>query len=85
MLSFQQEPLPESGRVLLGDIVISLETVQRFCAGNRDAMRQELLLLFCHGLLHLIGYEHHTKALEKRMREKQAQYLGLELEKGWHE
>ena len=85
VLSFQQEPLPESGRVLLGDIVISLETVQRFCAGNRDAMRQELLLLFCHGLLHLIGYEHHTKALEKRMREKQAQYLGLELEKGWHE
>lgn len=85
VLSFEQKALPQSDRVVLGDIVISLETVQRFRAGNREAMRQELMLLFCHGLLHLLGYEHHTKTREKRMREKQALYLGLELEKVWHE
>jgi len=85
VLSFEQETLPQSDRVLLGDIVISLETVQRFCAGDREAMRRELMLLFCHGLLHLLGYEHHTKTREKKMREKQALYLGMELEKVWHE
>lgn len=85
VLSFEQEPLDRSDRILLGDIVISLETVQRFRGDDRKAMRQELMLLFCHGLLHLLGYDHHTKAQQKRMQEKQAAYLGVELEKVWHE
>lgn len=84
VLAFEQESMGPSNRALLGDIVISLETVLRFCGGDRKAMRAELMLLFCHGLLHLLGYDHHTKAQERVMREKQALYLELELDKVWH-
>jgi probable rRNA maturation factor len=62
---------------VLGDIVISLETVEARCAGDRAAMRNELRLLFCHGLLHLLGFVHDTKSRRARMQAKQAQYLGI--------
>ncbi len=84
VLSFQQEPLTHDGPRALGDIVISLETVQRFCKGQRARMRAEVRLLFCHGLLHLLGATHSTESRRKAMQEKQAQYLGTELERAWH-
>lgn len=68
---------------VLGDIVISLETVERRCAGDRTAMRDEVRLLFCHGLLHLLGYEHGSVRGRKRMAEKQAEYLGINIEVAW--
>ncbi len=84
VLAFEQEAPLHTDRCLLGDIIISLETVQRFCGNDRNAMRQELLLLFCHGLLHLFGYDHHKAADKRRMQEKQAHYLGIGLENVWH-
>lgn len=84
VLSFEQES-PDSGdKRLLGDVVISLETVQRYCGGVRDAMRMEVNLLFCHGLLHLLGYEHGKKEDKLRMQQKQAEYLNVGLENVWH-
>jgi probable rRNA maturation factor len=74
----------------LGDIVISLETVARRCASGavgvprRKAMRQELRLLFCHGLLHLLGSEHATEEARAEMNAKQARYLGVTEEAAWH-
>ena len=68
---------------VLGDIVISLETVEARCTGNRAAMRNELRLLFCHGLLHLLGFVHDTKSQRARMQAKQAQYLGIGQEEAW--
>ncbi len=84
VLSFPQEPQVHTARNLLGDIIISLETVQRFCGNDRNAMRQELLLLFCHGLLHLLGYTHHKITDKRLMQEKQAYYLGIGIENVWH-
>ena len=68
---------------VLGDIVISLETVERRCAGDRAAMRKEVELLFCHGLLHLLGYEHGDARQRKRMAARQAEYLDLSIEAVW--
>lgn len=78
VLSFEQPPLgaPKEPR-LLGDIVISLETVERRCAGERAAMRDEVRLLFCHGLLHLLGHDHATPRERARMVALQARYLGV--------
>ncbi len=84
VLAFEQEAPLHTDRRLLGDIVISLETVQRFCGGNRDAMRQELMLLFCHGLLHLLGYEHGNTSEKRLMQSKQAYYLDTEFKNVWH-
>ncbi|MBN2309373.1 MAG: rRNA maturation RNase YbeY [Candidatus Hydrogenedentes bacterium] len=68
---------------VLGDIVISLETVAERCRGDRPAMRGEVRLLFCHGLLHLLGYTHATARDRERMAEKQAHYLALRPELSW--
>ncbi len=84
VLAFAQEGSTFHGARVLGDIVISLETVERFCAGDRPAMRKEARLLFCHGLLHLLGYGHATKREEAAMKAKQAAYLGLDPKAAWH-
>lgn len=85
VLAFDQEPAetPDGARVL-GDIVISLETVERFCKGDPAAMRAEVRLLFCHGLLHLLGHEHGTPEGRKAMQERQAGHLGVSPALAWH-
>lgn len=86
VLSFCQPRLEAAHPTVLGDVVISLETVHRRCeriARMREAMREEVRLLFCHGLLHLLGYAHAAERDRKRMAEKQALYLGLEPRDAW--
>ena len=83
VLSFEQPPDASAGSRVLGDIVISLETVEHNCKGDREKMRQEVYLLFCHGLLHLLGYDHATKSERKIMQAKQAHYLGVDLRGAW--
>jgi len=84
VLSFSQERPSFSGARVLGDIVISLETVERFCRNDLAAIRSEVLLLFCHGFLHLLGYDHTTKSGRKAMQDRQARYLRLQEVKAWH-
>lgn len=84
VLSFGQEAQTPVMPRVLGDIVVSLETVEKRCGGCRDTMRQELRLLFCHGLLHLLGYVHDSEEGQERMQQKQARYLGVSKEAAWH-
>lgn len=71
-------------RRMLGDIVISMDVVEERCEGQRDNMRKEIYLLFCHGMLHLLGYDHEDDKTRKIMQEKQALYLGLPFDTVWH-
>lgn len=52
---------------LLGDIVLcpQVATGQAVAAGH--GLMDELLLLTCHGLLHLLGFDHAEPAEEKEM------------------
>ena len=85
VLSFaQEEDTAVGGSRALGDIVISLETVERFCGGDPVRMRDEVRLLFCHGLLHLLGNDHADAAGRKRMLDLQARYLGIDPDAAWH-
>lgn len=84
VLSFEQQgPVIPGGRVL-GDIVISLETAARNCGNDRTLMRNEIDLLLCHGLLHLLGYDHATKPDREIMTRKQATYLGVPEDTAWN-
>ena len=84
VLSFEQEPTPGlEGPRVLGDIVISLETIQRRCQQQRSVMTAELKLLFCHGLLHLLGHDHASKKDKEHMQQLQAHYLGCTPEAAW--
>ena len=83
VLSFEQDHAASKGLRVLGDIVISLETAERHCGGDRAMMRKEVNLLFCHGLLHLLGHDHATAKERMAMTELQAHYLGATTEAAW--
>ena len=83
VLSFEQEPGLIPGVRVLGDIVISLETVEGRGEGNLETMRADVRLLFCHGMLHLLGYDHATAAERRCMTEKLAQYLCVHNDAAW--
>ena len=83
VLSFEQAGSPDPRTRILGDIVISLETVVNRNDGNRSRMRDDVRLLFCHGMLHLLGFDHATAATRTVMNEKQAQYLGVPIPAAW--
>lgn len=78
VLSFGQGAIQPDGARMLGDIVISLETVARRVRGDGPAMRMEVQQLFCHGLLHLLGYDHATRAEADAMCGREARYLQRE-------
>ncbi len=80
VLSFEQDG-PEGP--ILGDVAISLETALRYSGGDRALARKEAGFLFCHGLLHLLGYNHSTRAEREEMTRKQAQYLGISERAAW--
>ncbi len=55
------------GSIPLGDVVLSLPQTKRQAARQGRDFRAELALLLTHGILHLLGYDHATKAQEKKM------------------
>jgi len=58
VLSFPDGELLPSGRVLQGEIVISLDTARRQAEALRHGELRELSELVLHGVLHLVGYDH---------------------------
>ena len=52
---------------LLGDIVLSDETIRRECGGLGRAPADHLTHLVVHGMLHLLGYDHGTASEARRM------------------
>lgn len=57
---------PDAG-ALLGDIVISLDTAARQARGRKRELFAEVRFLLAHGLLHLCGHDHATRAGKREM------------------
>lgn len=51
----------------VGEIFISLEKVQENAKRIRKSFLEELKFIFAHGVLHLFGYDHGTKAEKQKM------------------
>lgn len=67
----------ESGRILLGDMMISLER----CAAQGEefghGFEREIQYLTVHSILHLLGYDHVDEGEKKRqMREREKMIMG---------
>jgi len=52
---------------MLGDVVLSVETARRQAKRAGRDLASELRALMAHGLLHLVGYDHRTKAEARAM------------------
>jgi len=65
----------------IGDIIISMEKCARQAAKARHPLHHELALLVVHGVLHLLGHDHDTKARKKLMwQRQQAALLAMGIE-----
>lgn len=77
VLAFNQDFLnPETNRLYLGDIIISIDRARLQAADNNHTINEECALLTIHGTLHLLGYEHSDKKEKDRMWEIQDKILG---------
>lgn len=54
-------------RLQLGDIVVSIPTMRRQAAEYGHSEARECAFLICHGLLHLLGYDHMNETDEAQM------------------
>ena len=55
-------PVPAGAPLLLGDVVLAFETVQREAAEQHQPLADHLRHLVVHGVLHLLGYAHDDDA-----------------------
>jgi len=68
VLSF---PMVEMPGAPLGSIVISEDYVRRGCEEFGHSEEAERALLFIHGMLHILGYDHEVDSGEMRVKESE--------------
>jgi probable rRNA maturation factor len=66
---------PETGELLLGDIVISVDKVIEQAEKYGHSQERELAFLVAHSMYHLFGYDHMEEDERKIMEEKQSGLL----------
>lgn len=62
---------PESGELMLGDIVISKERVIAQAEEYGHSVRREYAFLIAHSMLHLLGYDHMEEEERRLMEDRQ--------------
>jgi probable rRNA maturation factor len=68
--------LRESGDALpLGDVIVSTERAMHQASEYGHSFRRELVYLVVHGVLHLLGYDHHEAAERSAMRQAEESIL----------
>ncbi len=75
---------PDSGELLLGDIVLCIPKIREQAEAYGHSIRREYAFLIAHSVLHLVGYDHMTPDEERVMIEKQETVLselGIKREK----
>lgn len=66
---------PDTGELMLGDIVISVERVMSQAEEYGHSAERELGFLLAHSILHLCGYDHMEEEERLEMEEKQRQIM----------
>ena len=62
---------PDSGELLLGDVVISLDRVKAQAEEYGHSVRREYAFLIAHSMLHLFGFDHMEEDERTVMEQKQ--------------
>ncbi len=66
---------PDTGELILGDIIISVDRVAEQAESYGHSQRREFAFLVAHSMLHLSGYDHMESEEAKVMEAKQEQVL----------
>lgn len=80
VLSFPQfedleEEAPEVGEICLGDVVICKDKAEEQAAEFGHSFERELVYLFTHSVLHLLGYDHMEDDEKAVMREREEEIM----------
>lgn len=66
---------PETGELLLGDIVLSVDKIREQAREYGHSMERELAFLVVHSILHLCGYDHMEDGERLKMEKRQEEIL----------
>lgn len=69
--------LDNTNEDILGDMVISIERVEKQAKEYGHSFERELAYMVVHSFYHLLGYDHMTEEDKKEMREKEENVLGI--------
>ena len=75
-LDDQKEKELKGGPINLGQIIISFEKAEGQAKEYGHSLKREMVFLFVHGMLHLLGYDHMNEKDEKVMFDLQDIILG---------
>jgi probable rRNA maturation factor len=76
-LSDPATPAPAGSPVLLGDVVLAFETIEREAAGQNKKLADHLAHLTVHGVLHLLGFDHQNEAEAAAMEAREVEILKI--------
>ncbi|MDR1906190.1 MAG: rRNA maturation RNase YbeY [Clostridiales bacterium] len=74
-IDFKSDVNLETGRIILGEIVICLNRAEKQAKEYGHSNQREYSYLFLHGLLHLFGFDHEEEKDIKKMREAEEAIL----------
>lgn len=74
--SYPGSYLKENDSVLIGSVVISLETAKRQAKEYGHSVERELSYLLVHGFLHILGFDHLSDTDKTAMRQREEEVLG---------
>jgi len=66
---------PDTGELMLGDIMISVDKVREQAESYGHSLRREFAFLVAHSMLHLCGYDHMEPEEARVMEQKQEELL----------
>ena len=66
---------PDTGELILGDIVISVDKVIEQAEKYNHGVKREYAFLIAHSMLHLFGYDHMDELERETMEHKQTEIL----------
>jgi rRNA maturation RNase YbeY len=75
VLAFATDEHPQPDAHYLGDVIISYTQAKRQALAGGHSVEAELQLLVVHGVLHLLGHDHATRAEKSRMWRAQSKVL----------
>ena len=76
VISFAYNETENIGELnVLGDIIISLEKVKNQSKEYGHSEEREFYYVLCHGMLHLLGYDHMEEEDKKIMRKREEEIL----------